>query len=88
MAVTRTHVVLPEELVEEIDNLVGRRGRSSFLADAARQELKRRRLLRFLRQPQPAWRDEDHPELAGGAAAWVSRMRTDGERRDIGRRGR
>jgi metal-responsive CopG/Arc/MetJ family transcriptional regulator len=41
MAGKRTHVVIPEEVVEEIDSLVGKRGRSNFLVRAAQTEVKR-----------------------------------------------
>src|SRR5438132_410259 len=42
----RTHVVIPKELVETIDRLVGRRLRSKFLAEAAEKEVRRLRLAR------------------------------------------
>jgi Arc/MetJ-type ribon-helix-helix transcriptional regulator len=75
MATTRTHVVLPEELLKGIDALVGKRGRSAFLAEVAAREVKRRNLMALLSDPEPAWKSEDHPELKHGAAAWVSNMR-------------
>jgi hypothetical protein len=81
MAVRRAHVVLPEDLVEEIDRAVGARKRSAFLADLARRELKRRRLLEILAHPDPIWKDEDHPELADGSDAWVRRLRAEAEER-------
>lgn len=77
----RAHVVLPQALIEEIDALVGPRGRSAFLVETAKAELNRRQLLAFLRSDEPAWRDEDHPELAGGVAEWVHTMRQESERR-------
>jgi hypothetical protein len=81
MAVRRAHVVIPEELIAEIDGLVGRRGRSSFLARAAAAEVRRLRQLKTLREATGAWKDADHPELKGGAARWVARMRKEGEKR-------
>jgi hypothetical protein len=42
---TRAHVVMPRETVEAIDRLVGRRGRSRFLAEAAEEKLRRVRVL-------------------------------------------
>ncbi len=75
MATTRTHVVLPDELLKRIDALVGKRGRSAFLAEIAEQEVKRRSLIKFLSTPGPIWKDEDHPELKNGARAWVRKMR-------------
>jgi hypothetical protein len=38
----RAHVILPEDVVAGIDRLVGKRGRSAFLADVAREEIQRR----------------------------------------------
>jgi hypothetical protein len=75
MATTRTHVILPAEVLREIDALVGQRGRSAFLAEVAQQEVRRRKLLAVLDRKDPAWKPEDHPELKRGAAAWVSKMR-------------
>jgi hypothetical protein len=77
----RAHILIPSDLLREIDALVGPRGRSAFLLETARQEVKRRKLLRFLQSDEPAWKEEDHPELAGGADNWVRELRKQGERR-------
>lgn len=77
----RAHVVLPDDLVREIDKIAGSRGRSAFLADLARREIKRQRLLELLRSKEPFWRDEDHPELKNGAVAWVRKIRAESEAR-------
>jgi hypothetical protein len=74
-------ILLPRDLIEEIDSLVGRRGRSAFLVDTARAELRRRRLLIFLGDDRPAWNEKDHPEMAGGAVAWVRGVRSESETR-------
>jgi hypothetical protein len=79
MHTQRTHVILPKELIAEIDALVGPRGRSAFLAETLRSELKRRHMLAFLNRNEPAWRDENHPELAAGSAAWVRKSRAEEE---------
>lgn len=81
MGSQRAHIVLPHELIEEIDSVVGPRGRSAFLVETARAELRRRRLLSFLRDEQPAWKDEDHPEFAPGTGAWVKQIRQQSEAR-------
>lgn len=87
MATVRTHVVLPEQLIKDIDALVGKRGRSEFLAEVAAREVKKRRLLKLLNEPGPIWKDEDHPELKDGSAAWVSKMRREeGAAREARRR--
>ena len=41
MSTQRTHIIIPEPLVNEIDPLVGKRGRSEFLAKAEGKELRR-----------------------------------------------
>ena len=81
MNTKRTHVVLAEELIEDIDRLVGARQRSSFLTEAAEKELMRRRQIEALRAAAGAWKDKDHPELKQGSAKWVRKMRQDAERR-------
>ena len=45
----------------------------------ARDEIQRRLQLQALRDAEGAWKDEDHPELSDGAAAWVSRLRDESE---------
>jgi hypothetical protein len=81
MVSQRAHIILPKELIEEIDAVVGPRGRSAFLVETARAELRRRRLLKFLRDDQPAWNEKDHPELSEGAGAWVKRIRSESQKR-------
>jgi hypothetical protein len=76
----RAHVLLPEDLAREIDAIAGRRGRSAFLVKTAEEEVRRRKLLGFLDNKEPAWRDEDHPELKRGSAAWVRKLRKQSDR--------
>ena len=76
MATQRTHIVLPTKLANDIDKLVGPRGRSAFLVAAAENEVRKQKMLAFLDRGEPAWRDEDHPEIASqGSAAWVHNLR-------------
>lgn len=81
MNTKRTHVVLPADLVSQIDTLVGKRKRSRFLADLASREVKRLRLLKALKRAAGSWKDEDHPELKNGAAAWIEQLRQEDEER-------
>jgi len=71
----RAHILLPENRLRDIDSLVGKRGRSAFLAETAGNEVRRHRWLQFLQSKDPAWKDEDHPELANGAGNWVRKPR-------------
>jgi hypothetical protein len=81
MNTKRTHVVLSEQLVKEIDLLVGTRQRSSFLTQAAEHELMRLRQLKALEAIAGAWKDKDHSELKEGASKWVRKLRQESERR-------
>jgi metal-responsive CopG/Arc/MetJ family transcriptional regulator len=78
----RTHVVLPEELIKQIDAVVGKRGRSAFLADVAQREIIRLRQMRMLEKlaSRPPADLSDHPEREN-AAEWVRKMRQEGEDR-------
>ena len=80
-ATHRTHVVIPEEVVSAIDAVVGARGRSRFLVQAAERELRRIAQAGALDRAAGAWKVADHPELANGAAAWVKSLRSEGEAR-------
>ena len=86
MATVRTHIVLPAELAKEIDELAGPRGRSAFIVETTAKEVRRRKLLAFLQRDEPAWRDEDHPDIAElGTAAWVRSLRNEPSLRLAGR---
>lgn len=81
MNTKRTHVVLSEQLVKDIDKVVGSRQRSAFLTRAAEKELMRLRQMKALEAAAGAWKDKDHPELKGGAAKWVAKLRRQDEKR-------
>jgi len=81
MNTKRTHIIIPQELVAEIDTVVGKRGRSAFLTQAAEKELMRLRQLKALGTAAGSWKDEDHPELKQGAAKWVKKLRREYDRR-------
>ncbi len=88
MGTIRAHILLPEELVGQIDRLVGRRGRSRFLVLAATNELRRQRQLAALQKAAGSWKDENHPELTRGAEKWVNRLRRESDKRLESRRRR
>ncbi len=77
----RTHIVVPRELAERIDALVGERGRSRFLVTAAERELRRRAQMDALEAAAGSWGESDHPDLRGGSAAWVRRVRRQSDQR-------
>jgi hypothetical protein len=80
----RAHIVLPEELVAEIDRLAGPRGRSRFIEEAVRakvqHEKQRLALDMVLSMPPsdakkyPYWRTPED------VSRWVHKMREEGDR--------
>jgi len=72
-------IVLPADLLQEIDELVGIGARTEFITDLTRREVHRLRLLQFLDEKPPGWDLEKHPELKDGAAQWVESIRRDEE---------
>ena len=73
----RAHVLLPEDLLEEIDSLVGARRRSQFIAETIAAELHRRQLKAAIAEMAGALADVDIPgwETPDAAAAWVRALR-------------
>ena len=81
MNTKRTHIVIPQHLVAEIDTIVGKRGRSAFLTQAAEKELMRLRQIKALESAAGSWKDKDHSELKEGAAKWVKKLRQEYDQR-------
>jgi hypothetical protein len=75
----RTHVVLPDDLVAEIDELFGARQRSKVLTDGARELVRRERLLRAIDAAAGSLKDVDIPgwETPEAADAWIRAGRVD-----------
>lgn len=79
---TRTHVIIGEDIVKEIDRLVGKRKRSSFISEATQKELKRLKQISLIKKLKGSWKDEDHQELKGkeGTYKWVRKLRDEDEK--------
>ena len=77
----RAHVVMPEDLIQAVDALVGTRRRSQFIAEAVAGELRRRRLRAAIAEMDGALADADIPgwETPESAAAWVRALRDGAE---------
>ena len=88
MGAKRAHIILPDELVADIDRLVGPRGRSRFIVAAASAEARRQLQLKALDKADGSWKDERHPELKEGARKWVAGIRRESEERLLSDRGR
>jgi metal-responsive CopG/Arc/MetJ family transcriptional regulator len=75
--VARTHVVMSDEVLKAVDEVAGKRGRSRFLEEAAREKLERLELAESLEatagiaraRSYRHWRDRS------AAATWVRKTR-------------
>ncbi len=73
----RAHLVLPEQLLEAVDRIAGKRKRSRFVEEAVREKLAREELAAAMREcvgiidlaEYPDWKT---PE---GVSEWVKRLR-------------
>jgi metal-responsive CopG/Arc/MetJ family transcriptional regulator len=73
----RTHVVISEGVISEIDRVVGKRRRSRFLEEAAKEKLERVKLEEALDGAFGSITPEDHPHWRNdeAAAEWVRKSR-------------
>jgi metal-responsive CopG/Arc/MetJ family transcriptional regulator len=71
----RAHLVIPDDLLTDVDALVGPRGRSAFITEVIREAVNRRRLLAILGSTEAVLKDADYPEFRDGSEAWVRRLR-------------
>lgn len=81
MRAPRTMVPIPSEVAARLDRIAGPRKRTAFVVEVLEREIRRSEQLEALHEAVGAWRDEDHPELAGGSEAWVRQMRRESEKR-------
>jgi metal-responsive CopG/Arc/MetJ family transcriptional regulator len=83
----RTHVLLPRELVEELDRQVGPRKRSETIAALVEEFLRRKELVSAIDRFAGSLNVDDHPEWASreDIARWVhdERRRSDRSLEDI-----
>jgi metal-responsive CopG/Arc/MetJ family transcriptional regulator len=77
MALARTNLTLPEELLAEVDELAGPRGRSRYVAEAVAQRVKRDKLGKAIRETagimvgSPGWMSPDE------VVKWVDFLRSE-----------
>jgi metal-responsive CopG/Arc/MetJ family transcriptional regulator len=60
---TKAHLVFPLNILEEVDQIAGKRKRSLFIVKATQEKLERERFLRTLDETKGAWADKHHAEL-------------------------
>ncbi len=75
----RTNLLLPADLVEELDQVAGPRNRSRFVADAVRYKLRREKLRQAWEKSFGVLKAEDHPHWATPekVVEWVRMMRAE-----------
>ncbi|MGE0544147.1 MAG: hypothetical protein AB7R89_28610 [Dehalococcoidia bacterium] len=73
----RIHIVLPREVVDEVDRLVGHRRRSKFMTEAVQEKLRREKLTAALVATAGLLKDADIPHWATPekTSAWVRDLR-------------
>lgn len=81
---TRVHIVLPTDVLADVDDLVGPRERSRFVAEATRELVRRKRMLKAFDEmagslvgagTPPEW------ETPEGTDAWVRGLREESDAR-------
>jgi metal-responsive CopG/Arc/MetJ family transcriptional regulator len=79
----RTHIVIPKEIVDSVDAVVGKRGRSKFFVDAVEEKLARSRLAELAGRMAGSLAGVDIPGWESGeaAAAWVRASREEDSKR-------
>ncbi len=81
MATARVHIVFPADLIGSIDALVGKRGRSKFIAQVLQEEVRRRQSLKLIDEVAGSLKDEDYPLIAKlGSAEYIRRLRKEWDR--------
>ena len=73
----RTNLLLPEDLVAEVDHFAGPRGRSRYVTEALRTRIRRDRLREVVETTAGAWRDHPDFPTAESVVAWVRELRTE-----------
>ena len=75
----RTNLLLPKELVEEVDRYAGPRGRSRYVAEALVARLRRDRLREAVSRTAGALKAQDYPHwvTSEDVVAWVRERRAE-----------
>ena len=78
----RIQIIVPNEMIKEIDEFVGPRMRSEFFAAAAEEQLRRLRLVRAINKVAGSLKDVDIPgwETPESTVEWVMRQREEWDR--------
>lgn len=81
----RVHVVIPDEILKDIDELAGERGRSRFITEAAEARARKEKLRKVLHETAGTLDISKHPEwqTTEKVGQWIRDLRdTPSVRRD------
>lgn len=81
----RAHVVIPQDLLREVDALVGNRKRSDFFVEAAREKIERMKLRMAAHELAGFLKDADTPhwETPEATSEWVRSLRLESDERAL-----
>lgn len=73
----RTHIMMPEEIIKQLNSFVGVRGRSKFIVDAVIERINRMRLKKAVAKVAGSLKDRDIPgwETGKKTSFWVHNLR-------------
>jgi metal-responsive CopG/Arc/MetJ family transcriptional regulator len=77
MTLLRTNLMLPAELLREVDELAGPRGRSRYVAEAVGQRLRRDRLRRAVEASAGVFNGTQDSMSRDEVTAWVDELRAE-----------
>ena len=74
---TRTNLTLPEDLMAEVDQLAGPRGRSRYVAEAVAARVKRDKLGKAIRETAGIFVGTPYQMNRDEVTAWIEFLRTE-----------
>lgn len=77
MALARTNLTLPKDLMREVDQLAGPRGRSRYVAEAVAQRVKRDRVAKVFRETFGAMKGKHGAMTPDEVVAFVDQLRSE-----------
>lgn len=73
----RTNLLLPKDLVRDVDRFAGPRGRSRYVAEALEARLRRDRLREAVEATAGAWKERDRWGSSEAVVTWVRELRAE-----------
>jgi metal-responsive CopG/Arc/MetJ family transcriptional regulator len=77
MALARTNLTLPEDLLAEVDALAGPRGRSRYVAEAVARRVKRDKLGKAIRESAGALVGAPSEMSREQVSVWIEELRSE-----------